>query len=107
MALIRVTPEDLRSVAGQFKSSHDEAQAMIQKLSTTVHSLDQNWDGIASQRFYQNFELWQRKMSEFTGLLDEINHALVQIAERFEQADLQSGVAGGGGGGGFQQPTPN
>lgn len=92
MALIRVTPEELRSVAGQFKSSHDEAQSMIQRLASTVTNLDASWDGMASQRFYQNFELWQRKMGEFTGLLDEIGHALVEIAERFEQADMQTGA---------------
>ncbi|HLO03566.1 MAG TPA: WXG100 family type VII secretion target [Symbiobacteriaceae bacterium] len=97
MALIRVTPEDLRGVAGQFKGSHDEAQAMIQKLASTVSNLDANWDGMASQRFYQNFELWQRKMGEFTGLLDEISHALTEIAERFEQADMQTGGASAGG----------
>lgn len=105
MALIRVTPEDLRGVAAQFKSSHDEAQAMIQKLSGTITNLDANWDGIASNRFYQNFELWKGKMAEFTGLLDEINHALIEIAQRFEQADMQTG-AGGGAGYAGQRPTP-
>jgi WXG100 family type VII secretion target len=96
MARILVTPEELRTVAGQFKSSHDEATTMIQKLDGTIKSLDANWDGVSSQRFYQNFELWQRKMIEFTGLLDEINHQLLQIAERFEQADQQTTSGGQG-----------
>lgn len=104
MATIRITPEELRSVATQFKSSHDDAQAMIQRLSSTVDGLNASWDGIASNRFYQNFELWRGKMTEFTGLLDEINHALVEIAERFEQADMQTGVGGGTAYG--PRPTP-
>lgn len=104
MATIRITPEEIRGAASQFKASHDEAQTMIQKLSTTVDGLNANWDGIASNRFYQNFELWRGRMAEFTGLLDEINHALVEIAERFEQADMQT--AGSGGTAYGPRPTP-
>jgi WXG100 family type VII secretion target len=98
MATIRVTPEELRSVASQFKASHDESTAMVQKLSGTIKNLDASWDGMASQRFYQHFEMWYKKMNEFTVLLDEINRSLLEVADRFEQADQQGATAPATGG---------
>lgn len=87
MARILVTPEELRSVAAQFKRSSDESNTMIQNLSVTVRNLDQSWDGLSSQKFYQDYEQWHQGMVRFVALLDDIQKQLLFIAQRFEEAD--------------------
>lgn len=84
---IKITPEEVRSVAAQFKDSSAQSDQMVQKLNTTMKNLQQNWAGASSQHFYQQFEQWTTTMKQFVTLLDDINKQLLQVADRFEQAD--------------------
>lgn len=84
---IKITPEQVRSVAGQFKSSSDLSLEMVNKLTTTMKAMEPEWEGLTKEQFYQQFTDWQVKMREFVGLLDNINKQLVAIAVRFEAAD--------------------
>lgn len=87
MAKILVTPEELRGVAAQFRQSSGESSAMVQRLAQQINQLQQNWAGVSSQRFYQQFQEWQKSMQQFVLLLDDINKQMLVIAERFQQAD--------------------
>ncbi|MFO7171885.1 MAG: WXG100 family type VII secretion target [Bacillota bacterium] len=87
MARIQVNPEELRAVAAQFRKSSEESNAMVQTLSTAVRNLDNNWDGLSSEKFYQDFEQWRQEMIHFVAVLDQIHQQLMAIAQRFEEAD--------------------
>ncbi|HEY3367379.1 MAG TPA: WXG100 family type VII secretion target [Symbiobacteriaceae bacterium] len=87
MAKILITPEEVRGVAAQFKSAGEESHAMVQKLAGTVNTMQQNWAGMTSQKFYADYEHWQQSMNQFVVVLNEINQQLMVIAERFERAD--------------------
>jgi len=90
MNKILITPEEVRQVAAQFKQCSDESNAMVQKLSTTINGMHQTWAGMSSQKFFADFETWNKTMQQFVGLLDGINQQLLVIAERFERADQPS-----------------
>lgn len=90
MTKILVTPEEVRGVAADFKGASDESNAMVQKLSGKIHNLHQNWAGMSSQKFFTDFETWQKQMQGFVGMLDDINKQMLMIAERFERADAPS-----------------
>ncbi|HYG60784.1 MAG TPA: WXG100 family type VII secretion target [Symbiobacteriaceae bacterium] len=84
---IRITPEQVRTVARQFKSSSDQSQDMVNKLNTQVNAMGADWEGLTKEQFYQQFTEWKGRMEQFVVLLDDINKQLIAIATRFENAD--------------------
>lgn len=89
MARIKITPEQVRAVATQFRQSSEMSQDMVNKLNTSMRGLEPDWEGMTKERFYMQFQDWQSKMSQFVVLLNDINQQLVVISQRFEQADAQ------------------
>ncbi|HWI51555.1 MAG TPA: WXG100 family type VII secretion target [Symbiobacteriaceae bacterium] len=84
---IKITPEQVRGVASQFKTSSDQSQEMIGRLTSAINGMQNDWAGLTKEQFYQQFQEWQGRMREFVGVLDHINQQLVTIAARFEAAD--------------------
>ena len=88
-ARIKVTPEQLRSIAGIFKAKSQESQAMCQELQNQASSLEAGWQGITQQRFYSEFVSWSQTMTRFVGLLQNIALELEKVAQQIEQTDQQ------------------
>lgn len=89
MARIKITPEQVRQVAQQFAQSSSQSGEMVSRLTNAINSMQPEWEGMTSQRFYSDFQQWSAQMKQFTELLNSINNQLVQIAERFASADQQ------------------
>jgi WXG100 family type VII secretion target len=89
MARIKVTPEQVRQVASQFKQASGDSQQMVNRLSQTVNGLQPDWEGMTKERFYQDFQQWSTSMRQFVELLNNIGQQLDAIAARFAQADQQ------------------
>ncbi len=89
MARIRITPEQVRQVAGQFAQAANQSQEMVTRLTNAVNSMQPEWEGMTSQRFYSDFQQWSSQMARFVELLNGINTQLSQIADRFAAADQQ------------------
>ncbi len=89
MARIRITPEQVRQVAQQFAQAASQSQEMVSRLTNAVNSMQPEWEGMTSQRFYGDFQQWSAQMKQFTDLLNGINQQLNQIADRFAAADQQ------------------
>jgi WXG100 family type VII secretion target len=87
MARIKITPEQVRQVANQFKSESQQSQQMVSRLQQQVNSMQPEWEGMTSQRFYADFQQWQTTMRQFVELLQGIGTELDQIATRFETVD--------------------
>lgn len=84
---IKITPEQVRGVAAQFKGSSEQSREMISKLNAAVNGMQNDWAGLTKEHFYGDFQQWQSRMNEFVSVLDQINMQLVAIATRFENAD--------------------
>ncbi len=89
MARIRITPEQVRQVAGQFSQAANQSQEMVTRLTNAVNSMQPEWEGMTSQRFYGDFQQWSSQMARFVELLNSISTQLNQIADRFAAADQQ------------------
>ena len=89
MARIRVSPERVREVSGQFKTASSQSQEIVSKLQGTINNLNSEWEGMTQQKFYSDFQNWQTNMRQFVDLLNQISTQLDAIATRFAQADQQ------------------
>jgi WXG100 family type VII secretion target len=90
---IAIAPEQVRSVAAQFKSKSQESEAMVQQLGSGVSGLQSQWEGMAAQRFMSDFEQWKVNMKRYAELLNSIGLDLERIANALEATDQQ--LAGG------------
>lgn len=90
MARINVSPEQVRQVSGQFKQASQESQQIFNNLTTTINNMQGEWEGVAQQRFYQEYDQWKNSMGQFVQMLDSIGTQLEAIATRFETVDAGS-----------------
>jgi len=87
MARIRVTPEQVREVAKQFKTAGQQSDGIVRDLERATTSLQSEWEGMTQQKFYSEYDQWRKQMNHFTQLLTDIARQLDEIAIRFERAD--------------------
>ncbi len=90
MTKIVVSPERLESVARTFDGKKSETESMISTLRSTMSGLDAEWDGVAQNKFYAEWNEMIPKMNQFTNLLGEISSELRRIAQVFREADEQA-----------------
>ncbi len=89
MPRIRIDPQQVRTVAQTFKQKSQESQQMIAQLETQINNMQAEWEGMAAQKFYGDFEQWRASMKQFTQLLEGIGQQLEQIANTMAAADGQ------------------
>jgi WXG100 family type VII secretion target len=87
MTQIVVSPERLEAVARTFDANKSETENMINTLKSTMDTLDAEWDGVAQNKFYAEWNEMIPKMSQFTNLLGEIASELRRIAQVFRETD--------------------
>ena len=87
MTQIVVAPERLESVAGTFEAKKSETETLIQTLRSTMNNLDAEWDGVAQNKFYAEWNEMLPKMTQFTDLLEQIASELRRIAQVFRETD--------------------
>ena len=93
MGRIKISPDQVRGVAGQFRNKSQESGSMAQQLTSAVKGMEAEWEGMAAQRFYGDFSQWQQQMNKYVELLNGIATELDRIANTIEQTDQQ--LAGG------------
>jgi len=84
---IKITPSQVRSVASTFKQKSQESQQMISQLESQVNAMQPEWEGMTSQRFYNDYQSWRNSMKQFSQLLESIGSQLDAIATKFEGLD--------------------
>ena len=87
MSRIKISPEQVRQLSGQFKQASQESQQIFNNLSSSVNNIQGEWEGVTQQRFFQEYEQWKTSMSQFVQLLDSIGAQLDTVAARFESVD--------------------
>ena len=89
MATIRISPDQVRNVASQFKQKSSESTTMANQLQSAVNGLEAEWEGMAKQRFYSDFTQWNQQMQKYAELLNSIGSELDRIATTIETTDQQ------------------
>ncbi len=70
--LIKVTPEQLASVAGQLNGGAGSIEGTLSQLAGNVAPLGSDWAGVAQGRFMQLWEQWQTSQRQLHQALTEI-----------------------------------
>jgi len=86
---IRISPDQVRGVASQFRGKSQESGTMAQQLTSAVNGMQAEWEGMAAQKFYSDFTQWQQQMTKYVDLLNGIASQLDSIANTIEQTDQQ------------------
>lgn len=88
---IKVSPEQIRQMASQFRQGSEQSRQVLANLNSTVETIQTEWEGITQQRFFQEFEQWKASMTQFAQQLEDIARQLDGVAARFETVDTGTG----------------
>jgi WXG100 family type VII secretion target len=78
---IRVTPEQLQSIAGQLNAGASNIESINSQLQSQVAPLGSDWAGMAQARFHELWAEWQRSSRG-------IQEALTGISQLMQQAGV-------------------
>lgn len=87
MAIVLIDPAKVEAVASQFSQKSQESQGMISQLKSAVSGMSAEWEGMSAQRFFSDYETWNKQMQTHVALLESISAQLKACAQRFREAD--------------------
>lgn len=90
MTQIKVTPEQLETVSGQFAQAHQQLSGFMSTLDGKMSVMRSNWDGMERERFYKDYSTAQGTMKSVLELVLSIQSELKKIAERFRTTDEEA-----------------
>jgi ESAT-6 family protein len=86
---IRVTPEQLASVASQLNGGASSIDGILSQLAGNVAPLGSDWAGVAQGRFLQLWEQWQTSSKQLHQALAEIAVLMQRAAGAYESNEQQ------------------
>ncbi len=86
---IRMTPETMRTRAGEYRTESDNVSNVIEKMDKLLEALMSEWEGAASEAYATKFGQLRPAFVEAKDLIDEIAVALDKTAEAVESTDSQ------------------
>lgn len=89
---IRISPDELRAVAGQFKQRSEQSQEMVNALTRAMGDLKSHSEGATSDEVETRFQDWRKSMMENVQLLADIHDNLRRVADEFEVFDKRKKI---------------
>jgi WXG100 family type VII secretion target len=86
---IRVTPEQLASIASQLNGGASSIDGILSQLAGNVAPLGSDWAGVAQGRFLQLWEQWQTSSKQLHQALAEIAVLMQRAAGAYESNEQQ------------------
>ena len=86
---IRVTPEQLASVASQLNGGASSIEGILGRLAGNVAPLGSDWAGVAQGRFLQLWQQWQTSSRQLHQALAEIAVLMQRAAGAYESNEQQ------------------
>ena len=87
MGQIRVTPDTLRTRAGQYTTEQGNMSTMIETLDGLLESIQSEWEGSASAAYAEKYAELKPGFAAVEELLGEISSALNSVADAMEEMD--------------------
>ena len=84
---IRMTPDQMRQRANEFRTEGDNTEQVISKMQSLINNLMQEWEGQASMKFNDQFEQLKPSFQKMRELISDIGSQLDQTAQAVEQMD--------------------
>jgi WXG100 family type VII secretion target len=88
-SLIRVTPEQLNSVAGQLNAGASSIEGTLAQLAGQVAPLGSDWAGTAQARFQTLWEQWQTSSRSLHQALVDIGVLMNQAGTAYDTNEQQ------------------
>lgn len=95
MAIIQVTSARLRETAQELQNLNGQFKNKVQELTGKEQALCQMWEGQAKDAFHAAYTRDSQQMDAFFQLIGQYAQALLEIAERYEQAEMRSAEIAG------------
>ena len=86
-AQIRMTPEQMRTRAGEVRQQGETFQEVINRMQNVINELQTEWEGQASRAFAEQFNRLKPSFNEMRQLIDDIGTQLDGTANAVEQLD--------------------
>jgi WXG100 family type VII secretion target len=87
--IIRVTPAELRDMAGRYNNESGQVQELVSRLDTMKSQLQDMWEGASSEAFAAQYEELKPSFIEMSNLLTKIAKQLDDSANVLEDTDNQ------------------
>ncbi|USL39661.1 WXG100 family type VII secretion target [Priestia megaterium] len=87
--IIRVTPAELRDMAGRYNNESGQVQELVSRLDTMKSQLQDVWEGASSEAFAAQYEELKPSFVEMSNLLTKIAKQLDDSANVLEDTDNQ------------------
>jgi WXG100 family type VII secretion target len=84
---IRMTPETMRSRAGEVRTQGSDFEVVINKMQNIINDLQAEWEGAASAGFASQFDRLKPSFNEMRQLIDDIGGQLDATATAVENLD--------------------
>lgn len=96
MSEFTVSPEMIRTVAGQVSSGASEIDAQRATLLTQIQGLGDNWQGQASTALQSLYEKWDADVRSLHTTLTEIGQTMQSAATAYEgtESNIRSSFSG-------------
>ena len=86
---IRMTPDTMRTRAGEYRTESENVQGVIEKMDSLLETLLTEWEGAASEAYANKFNELRPSFVAAKELIDDIATALDKTAEAVESTDSQ------------------
>ena len=89
MAIISVTPEELKSQAQVYLTAKDEIESAVQKVNSMNNTIHDEWKGAAFEAYLNQYDELYKNVQQFEQLLESINQQLNKYADTVQERDAQ------------------
>ena len=84
---IRITPDQMRSRAGEYRQQQDQVGEVISRMDSLLSQLQGEWEGSASQAYAERSSELRPGFVKAQELIGEIAQALDATARSLEETD--------------------
>lgn len=88
--LIKVTPEQLNTVASQLATVSQQIEAQLAQAKGNVAPLGSDWAGVAQARFQALYQQWEMSGRQLHQALTGISALTRQAALRYDQNESEN-----------------
>lgn len=84
---IRITPDDMRGRANEYRTEADNVNGVISKMDTLLTALQSEWEGASSEAYAERYAELKPGFEKAEELIREIADALDATAQIIEETD--------------------
>jgi WXG100 family type VII secretion target len=87
MSLLKVTSEQLVSLAQSLNSGNDQVQQQLASMRNQVAPVAADWEGAASSSFQQLWQEWENGAKQLQEALTGISSLLAKAGQTYQSAE--------------------